>query len=197
MSKGFYLGYYCLVKKGIEEAADHFSPFQLGVGVKGRCESIIHAASSIIADKRTPVEDKWVLQVDMDNAFNSISREKMLVEVCKVCPKLYAFSKYCCENLYFGPHWINSTTGAQQSDPLAILFFTLVAPLIKRIKDESPGLLLNAWYLDDGTIVGNRNKLTLLVFSQNSDPILASSSTPRNTSFGPEMMSLCPTYTIP
>ena len=149
----------CLVKKGIEEAADHFSPFQLGVGVKGRCESIIHAASSIIADERTPVEDKWVLQVDMDNAFNSISREKMLVEVCKVCPKLYAFSKYCYENLYFGPHWINSTTGAQQSDPLAILFFTLVAPLIKRIKDESPGLLLNAWYLDDGTIVGNRNKL--------------------------------------
>ena len=153
----------CLVNKGIEDAADHLAPYQLGVGIKGGCESIIHAASSILSDESTPVSDKWVLQIDMINAFNNISRKVMLAEVAKIFPKLYPFAKYCYENasnLYFGSHRIASTTGTQQGDPLAILFYALVAqPLIKRIKEESPGLLLNAWYLDDGTCVGKREEL--------------------------------------
>ena len=153
----------CLVKKGIEDAADHLAPYQLGVGVKSGCESIIHAASSIYSNEETPVSDKWVLQIDMNNAFNNISREVMLAEVAKICPKLYPFAKYCYENasyLYFGSNRILSTTGAQQGDPLAILFYALVAqPLIKRIKEESPGLLLNAWILDDGALVGKKDEL--------------------------------------
>jgi hypothetical protein len=48
-----------------------------------------------------------------------------------------------------------SSTGVQQGDPLGPLLFALVLhPLIHKIRDNCK-LLLHAWYLDDGTIVGD------------------------------------------
>jgi hypothetical protein len=54
-----------------------------------------------------------------------------------------------------GKHQIKSSCGVQQGDPLGPLLFAItLQPLVLRIQSECPDLLLNKWYLDDGTIFG-------------------------------------------
>ena len=49
---------------------------------------------------------------------------------------------------------ISSQSGVQQGDPLGPLLFSLpLLLIIEEIKKECD-LLLNVWYLDDGTLVG-------------------------------------------
>ena len=70
-------------------------------------------------------------------------------------------SCYSCQPfLLLGKESIRSCCGVQQGDPLGPLGFALTLhPLIKKIKAEVPGLSLNAWYLDDGTLVGRPQDL--------------------------------------
>ena len=82
---------------------------------------------------------------------------------CAHCPKAAAFAELCYTqpaHLFFGNNRIASSTGAQQGDPLASLFFSLVLqPLIVRISEDCPDLLLKAFFLDDGIAVGKRADL--------------------------------------
>ena len=153
----------CVAKKAIGDSAIHLAPHQLGVRVKGGAEAIIHAAGAIFHDNNIADDEKWVLQIDFENAFNLISREKMLEEVRRRCPKAAKWAETCYatpSHLFFGDHRISSSSGAQQGDPLASLFFALVLqPLIEKIKEECPDLLLLVFFLDDGTIVGRREDL--------------------------------------
>ena len=51
----------------------------------------------------------------------------------------------------------------QQGDPLGPLGFAQVLhPIIKKIKESVPSLLINAWYLDDGTLCAPRRILLQL-----------------------------------
>ena len=153
----------CLARKAIEDVRNHFAPHQLGVGVKGGCEALIHAANTIFNDNTIPLEEKWVLQIDMENAFNSIDRVSMLKETREHCPQLSAWADYCYGRpsiLFFGEHKLSSSSGSQQGDPLSIILFSLVLqPLINRIKDSCPNLRLNGWILDDGTLIGPKDDL--------------------------------------
>ena len=48
----------------------------------------------------------------------------------------------------------------QQGDPLGPLGFAItLQPIVERIKAEVPGLILNSWYLDDGTLMGSAEDL--------------------------------------
>ena len=63
----------------------------------------------------------------------------------------------CCYGaqplLHLGEHTILSKCGVQQGDPLGPLAFALALhPIVERIRREIPGLNINAWYLDDGTL---------------------------------------------
>ena len=50
---------------------------------------------------------------------------------------------------------IHSCCGVQQGNPLGPLGFALkLHPLVERIQAEASALALNAWYLDDGTLIG-------------------------------------------
>jgi hypothetical protein len=63
------------------------------------------------------------------------------------------------QRLYLGDGHIMSATGVQQGDPLGPLLFALVLhPLIHQIRDSCK-LLLHAWYLDDGTLVGDSEEV--------------------------------------
>ena len=57
---------------------------------------------------------------------------------------------------------IYSCCGVQQGDPLGPLGFALVLqPVIEKIKEEVPSLLINVWYLDDGTLCGTEEELAI------------------------------------
>ncbi|GKE81102.1 putative reverse transcriptase domain-containing protein, partial [Tanacetum coccineum] len=57
--------------------------------------------------------------------------------------------------LYIGDTRIRSAIRVQQGDPLGPLLFALILhPLLYKIKDSCK-LLLHAWYLDDGTVIGD------------------------------------------
>ena len=48
----------------------------------------------------------------------------------------------------------------QQGDPLGSLAFAVALhPIVDRIKREVPNLLINVWYLDDGTLCGSKDNL--------------------------------------
>ena len=153
----------CVAKKATADTSSYLAPLQLGVGVRGGAEAIIHAANSLFHDNAIPGEDKWTLQVDFTNAFNTINREAMLMEVRRHCPKATAWADYCYashSHLFFGDSRISSETGAHQGDPLASLFFALVLhPILLQLKDLLPNLLLNCSFLDDVTIIGNQASL--------------------------------------
>ena len=77
-------------------------------------------------------------------------------------PALSAWARWCYgtpANLWFGNHDpIKSSQGVQQGDPLGPLFFALaLRVLTASMADKFPGLLLHAWYLDDGTIIATRD----------------------------------------
>ena len=153
----------CVTKKATADCEAYLSPNQLGVGVKCGAEAIIHAASSILHDDNIPQEKKWFLQIDFENAFNMIDRGAVISAVRRHCPKAAFWVETCYAahtNLFFGNTRINSTTGAQQGDPLSSLLFALVLhPIILQVRDSLPDLILNAWYLDDGTLSGASSDL--------------------------------------
>ena len=63
--------------------------------------------------------------------------------------------------LHLGKDTILSCCGVQQGDPLGPLGFALTLhPVVKCIKAEVPTLALNAWNLDDGTLVGQPEELS-------------------------------------
>ena len=129
------------------------SPLQVGVGVPGGAEAIVHAVSSLVGDGTS-----WILQVDFENAFNSIDRSSVLDEVRANLPSLSAWAETSygsSSNLLFKDNVIHSSTGVQQGDPLGPLFFALALhPVVKAIEERVPSLNANAWYLDDGCICG-------------------------------------------
>ena len=146
----------CLAYVARSSAISLLTPLQLGVSVQGGCEAIVHATTQLM----TSVQDNqhWTLLLNVSNAFNSISREAMFVECRRRLPGLSAWmdSCYSClPLLHLGKDVIHSCCGVQQGDPLGPLGFSLtLQPIVERINAEVPSLALNAWYLDDGTLVG-------------------------------------------
>ena len=62
--------------------------------------------------------------------------------------------------LHLSRHTIPSCCGVQQGNPLVPLCFALTLhSVIEKIKREVPDLLINVWYLDDGTLCGSSDDL--------------------------------------
>ena len=97
--------------------------------------------------------DKWVLQVDLHNAFNLASRSAAFQEMQKHFPEGLGWVLTCYgakSELIFGDVIISSFISFHQGDPLASLLFSLVLHLVvEMICLEVPGLDLNAWFLDE------------------------------------------------
>ena len=101
-------------------------------------------------------EDFVFFKVDMQNAFNVVSRQAVFDECATFSPELIPWVSWC-----YGFHpmlWhplgqICSEYGVQQGDPLNPLLFALVLhKLVASLEadDQCFDLLLQAWYLDDG-----------------------------------------------
>ncbi len=154
----------CISRSVQAEAFRALTPLQVGVGVPAGCEAIVHAVNSLLEDPNIHPGGKWTLLLDFRNAFNSVNREKMFEEVRARIPSLSAWLE-CCYGaqplLHFDNHTILSCSGVQQGDPLGPLGFALALhPIVEKIKRDVPGLPINAWYLDDGTLCGSANDLS-------------------------------------
>jgi len=81
-----------------------------------------------------------------------------IIPICTLVPELFKFVNNCYadhSNLYFGPYTILSAEGVQQGDPLGSLLYCLCTlPLVRKMKSE-----FNVWFMDDGTLGGEVNKL--------------------------------------
>ena len=150
-----------------EKAAGLLAPFQLGVGVRGGCEALVHTVRAIMEDLDTQLDNSNVLQVDIINAFNTADRATAFRDVREHFPEVARWleATYGTQaELIWGDMVIPSCKGFHQGDPLACLFFSVVLhPIIKRIAEEVPDLLLNGWYLDDGVQVGKLADLSKVI----------------------------------
>ena len=146
-----------------DKAARLLAPLQVGVGVPGGCDAVVHTVRAIVEDPNIPADTRSVLQVDLINAFHSVDRATAYKEIRELFPEVAKWLKstYGTQpELIFGDLIISSCQGFHQGDPLACLFFAVVLHLImKKIAMEVPELFLNSWFLDDGNLVGTLEDL--------------------------------------
>jgi hypothetical protein len=81
------------------KAAQLLAPFQLGVGVRGGCEALVHTVRALMEDPNIPPDTRCLLQVDLINAFNRVDRATAFREVRRLFPEL--------------ARWFESTYGTQ------------------------------------------------------------------------------------
>ena len=154
----------CVTRAVLPEANNILSPLQVGVGLPGGCEAIVHSVVDVLDDHSIPPDHKHILMVDFSNAFNSVSRKAIFDEVRAHIPSITAWMECSYGSkpiLLLGDQSILSCCRVQQGDPLGPLDFSLALhPIVRRIKDEVPGLLINTWFLDDSTLCGSPEDLS-------------------------------------
>ena len=77
------------------EVIETLTPLQLGVGVRVGCEAILHAVNFVHRDANIPQREQWTLLLDFSNAFNSIDKHSMFMEVRARIPSLAAWNECC------------------------------------------------------------------------------------------------------
>ena len=143
--------------------AELLQPEQMGVGVRGGTEMMVHGTRGLLADH----PDLVVVSTDCRNAYNSVSRGAMLRQLFVQDPAVARFVMFFygqdAELLYGaddGIETIFSRTGSQQGDPLAGLLFSLaIQPVLAQVQATAVGEAEGARVLaqiDDVYLVGPR-----------------------------------------
>ena len=118
---------------------------QVGVGVKGGAEAMVHAARAFVASASP---SQALVKLDFTNAFNSVRRDAIFEAVADKIPEMlpYVLSSYeSPSTLFHGVYSLQSSEGVQQGDPLGPLLFCLaIAPIL-----EQSGCAFSVGYLDD------------------------------------------------
>ena len=143
-----------LVHTHIKHIRDKLYPLQLGVGVRDAPPLTLNQLRhfSSISDP-----SHLILQIDLANAFNTISRHTISNSLSSITPYLanwFYFTHSTPAPLFHSGGTLLSKTGVQQGDPLSPILFAIgIHPIISRLPSVSPNTL-TSWYLDDGTSLG-------------------------------------------
>ena len=132
-----------------EKSVKELSPVQLGFGIKGGAEALVHAVRKFCTANHA--EPMALVKFDFGNAFNMLFRKFMLGEVKDICPELLPLLQQAYRlfsNLYYIDEPLYSKRDFQQGDPLGPPGFCI--GIMKMTHSLSSRL--NGWYLDDGTI---------------------------------------------
>ena len=144
-------------RHGANAMKSKLRPLQVGVSTPNGAEAIVHSLNNLIASHQDTT-GITCFKVDYKNAFNTIRRLQFIEAVAKDIPELLAYVDWIYGDhakIYVGNDIIDCTAGVQQGDPLGPLLFAMgLQPIVEQIQRECPNLLMNAWYLDDGTLVG-------------------------------------------
>ncbi|KAJ0694995.1 putative reverse transcriptase domain, exostosin [Helianthus annuus] len=145
------------MKKVGKEGVKYLGDYQFGVGVPNGAEAVLHSANRFLNSFYSD-GSLAMLTVDFSNAFNLVDRSVLLREVHRHCPSIFPWVQFLYAQparLYVGSDRIGAFTGVQQGDPLGPLLFALALhPLVLQVQ-ENCKLPFHAWYLDDGTIIGD------------------------------------------
>ena len=98
-------------------------PHQVRCGRRGGAEAAVHSARAFLNSRSAPTV---VVKLDFANAFNSVRRDHMLVQVAQQAPELFNLDEqsYCQPStLLLSSHVITSASGVQQGDPLGLALF--------------------------------------------------------------------------
>ena len=141
--------------KGFDVSAG-FGNLQTGVRVAGGAEAIVYSVREYVELKKNN-PDCLVVNIDIENAFGSISREAILKEVLEnhadLAPLVfYTYSSRSlliwCDKVFY------STQGVQQGDPIGGLLFCIgLHPVLRRVRDGTDTDFFVFFY-DDGSIGG-------------------------------------------
>ena len=158
-----------------KEMSAYLGDFQFGVGIPNGAEAVLHNANRFLNSFHSD-GSMAMLTVDFSNAFNLVDRTALLREVSLRCPSISPWVQFLYAQparLYVGDVCIGATTGVQQGDPLGPLLFALALHPLVLILQESCSLPFQAWYLDDGTLIGNTIEVAkALNIIQTEGPIL-------------------------
>lgn len=133
-----------------EKAILNLSPTQVGFGVSGGAESLVHSVRHFL---QTMKPNECLVKLDFSNAFNSLERNAFLTEIHSNYPDIFNYVSASYEHpstLLLNDSIVWSKTGVQQGDPLGPALFALSLQNITKDLDAN----LNVWYLDDGSIGG-------------------------------------------
>ena len=138
---------------------------QLCVGQEGGAEAAIHAMTEIFADNET----HGIIQVDANNAFNTINRKVLLHNITIMCPELSIYVNNCYKQparlFVTGGIEILSSEGTTQGDPVAMPIYAIgIIPLMTTIialVNTSNEQVKHAAFADDLTGAGTINALKI------------------------------------
>jgi hypothetical protein len=145
-----------------KEEASALAPEQVGVGVSRGAESVTLGFGSLLSCMGPHAQSWAALQVDVSAAFPTVSRQHVLQETATDAPSLYNAMKFCLSKsspIYCGKNILYAESGVPQGCPLAPVAFSLAIQPIVRTISRTMGLIWNVWYLDDGLLVGDPQKL--------------------------------------
>jgi len=127
---------------------------QLCVGQRAGIESAIHELRTSFNSSN----EQCLLQIDADNAFNTLNRSLFLKNIEMICPLM----KVLLVNIYRKDSFLPvngelcySREGLTQGDNLAMAAFGAnTLPLIRRLKQQLGTSILQKWYADDANATG-------------------------------------------
>ncbi|XP_065315298.1 uncharacterized protein LOC135924175 [Gordionus sp. m RMFG-2023] len=135
-----------------EKVSTILTSTQLGVDVKGGCESAAHITRIFLQNNP---QNKHLIKIDFYNAYNTIKRSVFLKSFINSFPCYSSYILSCYANpsiLQYGEYRLSSSEGIQQNDPLGCL------------------LDLHIWYIDEGIISGSPEEDKALEILQKDGP---------------------------
>ena len=169
----------CVAKGKAADAGKMLAPLNLGVGIPGGAEIIVHAANlyaRLLRARQAGAisldddEDPYcLLATDFTNAFNTAQRREMADAILQRFPDLlplfnWSYGHAADLRLGTGFRACSSATGVRQGDPLGPLFFCLgIQRTLEEMKTAHADVHF-MFYLDDGTLFGRRSHLIKAFF---------------------------------
>jgi hypothetical protein len=123
------------------------NPFQIGVGVVGEAEAIVHATNML--HENINCETHVEVDLDLQNAYGCCLRQTAINSIVNKLPGVVRFvaAVYLkARHLYNEDYVFLLTSGIDQGDPLGGLLFSLTLhAFFLKVHNIIPDLQLNAW----------------------------------------------------
>ena len=149
-----------VLRPDLQEAA---GDLQLCVGQEGGCEAGVHAMHAMFEEDRT----HGIIQIDANNAFNTINRKVFMHNIRIICPEIGTFVLNCYSRparlFVMGGIEIQSLEGTTQGAPEAMpVYAESIIPLMDMAADplnRSEDKVRQSAFADDLAAAGTINEL--------------------------------------